>query len=194
MAGFSPRTSQRYAVPHRGEGDYGLARDTIARENAARESAAREPHRPRQSMPWQRREESRVDEMRSPNVSEDNVSRSVRAVERAVENFAALQDNCDYYKEMALELRKAFDDEKEHAKVFAQQLADAEHSARAERDRADRAESRLELSAQATRELERQLATVRGQTDRLVQTIARLMSAEKGRGGKDVNIADLLAA
>ena len=178
MAGFSPRSSQPRTNSQRGENSYGTAR---------------QPNR----MPWQRHEaiaNQRAAETRPAAGGEDSVSRSVRVVEQTVENLAALQDNCDYYKELAIELRKAFDDEKDHARTFAQQLAETERSLRADRDRAARAEEKLEQSVQANRELERQLATVRSQIDRLVHTIARLMSAEKARDGKAPDIADLLAA
>ncbi len=167
MAGSS-KTPSRYSSSRRGE-------DFMARGTGR--------------MPWQRRDDA---EARRDGSGEDSVSRSVRAVERAVENFAALQQNCDYYRGLAVELRKAFDDEKDHAKAFAQQLGEAECAHRTDRERAARAESRLEQSAQTIRELERQLATVRAQTDRLVHTIARLMSADKKRDTGD--IAALLAA
>ncbi len=151
-------------------------------------------------MPWQRGRQGRDRELgptriKAPQaIAEDPVTRSIRTVERAVENFAALQENCEYFKGLAIEMRKAFDNEKEHARSYAQKLVEAERAIKADRERADRAEQRLEASAQTIEEMVRQLAVVRAQTDRLVQTISRLMSVESKVRGSEMSLADLLAA
>ncbi len=109
---------------------------------------------------------------------EDNILNSVRTVERAVENFGALRENCLYFKEMANDLRRDLEEEKAESKAANKHVDELEHHVRSERDRAARLEELLAASEQKLRDLERELESVRGRTEHLVETISRLVSAE----------------
>ena len=125
---------------------------------------------------------------------EDHVSRSVRTIERAVENFDALKENCQYFKDVAAEFGQALERERHERKEAHLQLADLEQQLKTERERALRAEERAALSETITRELEHELDTVRSQTERLVETISLLVSAEINARGEQGDDFDRLAA
>ena len=116
----------------------------------------------------------------------DDVERSVRAVERAVENFGALKENCQYYKDMAEDFRRGLEAEKAERKEADGFLDNLEHEVRVERDRASRAEERAAAAEMTIRDLEYELEAVRTQTERLVETISQLALAEsEARGDHD---------
>ena len=109
---------------------------------------------------------------------EENILNSVRTVERAVENFGTLKENCQYFKEMANGLRRELDEEKAEGKAANKHIDDLEHHVRSERDRAAHLEELLAASELKIRNLEHELESVRNRTEHLVETISRLVSDE----------------
>ena len=110
---------------------------------------------------------------------EEDVTECVRTVERAVENLAALTENCAYFRDMADDFRDELEAEKAECKAARRQLAELEHDARMERERAERAEDQAADRELAIEDLRREIEAIRAQTVRLVGVVADLIPADE---------------
>ncbi len=110
---------------------------------------------------------------------EEEVTQSMRTVERAVENLAALNENCDYFKVMADDLREGLEVEKAERKSAKRLLAELEHDMRAERERAAWAEEHAAKCELTIKNLQRELDAIRMQTERLIGVVADLVPEDR---------------
>lgn len=118
---------------------------------------------------------------------EEDVADSIRAIERVVENFGALKENFHFYKDMVVDLKGKLEDEKAQREELHREVAGMDRALKAERERAVRAENTAKASDAAVRDLEHQLGTLQGQTERLVKAISLLVSAEIDMRGDDLD-------
>ncbi len=118
---------------------------------------------------------------------EEDVADSIRAIERVVENFGALKENFHFYKDMVVDLKGKLEDEKLQRDELQREVAGMDRALKAERERATRAENTAKASDATVRDLEHQLATLQGQTERLVKAISLLVSAEIDMRGDDLD-------
>ena len=115
----------------------------------------------------------------APAVMEEDVTESVRTIERAVENLAALTENCEYFKTMADDLRDGLEAEKAERKAAKRHLAELEHEMRTERERMTRAEENAAGCDLTIKNLQRELDAMRAQTERLVGVVGSLIPADR---------------
>ena len=119
---------------------------------------------------------------------------SIETIEYALRNLNALKENLDFYKDLAGDLRKSFEEEKKQRKDAQKQVEELKSLLRAERERTAKAESRLMASDGTIGTLRAQLETVRSEAMRLMTAVRLLAPLEiDARFGQKVDGRSLAA-
>ena len=103
-----------------------------------------------------------------------DVSASLETIHRVTETYAVLLDKLSSYELKVRDLTSSLGDANRGRDEALRSLARAERLLTEERDRAAEAEEHADHSAQTVQELERQLATLREQTAKLMDAVDQL--------------------